>query len=121
MPSTRVASVVRMAELSPSNLKPTSAVRSVTEIQATAASRCEKYDSVRPSGSGTRKPALLSNGSPDSDSKRKPQVNFGYNAALIALGARLRLRGPARLGPTDPLLSMPIAIDCVSAKPVVGE
>ena len=31
------------------------------------------------------------------------------------------LRGPARWGPTMPLFSIPMAIDCVSPNPLVGE
>ena len=39
----------------------------------------------------------------------------------MAIGVRRMLRGPARCGPTMPLFSMPIAIDCVSPNPLVGE
>jgi hypothetical protein len=40
---------------------------------------------------------------------------------LSTVGARRWLRGPWPIGPTIRFESIPIAIDCVSPKPFVGE
>jgi hypothetical protein len=39
----------------------------------------------------------------------------------MAMGVRRMLRGPVRCGPTTPLFWMPMAMDWVSPKPLVGE
>ena len=95
--------------------------RSVGGMNACAARRCGCAERESPSGSGKRKPAALSNGSPESDSKRPFHISRGTNAVFSTIGARRWFRGPVRPGPTMPLLSIPIAIGCVSPKPFVGD
>jgi len=75
----------------------------------------------RPSGGGNKKPALLSKGLSERAAKREFHIKLGKKAVFRTIGARRILRGPARCGPTMPLFSMPIAMDCVSPNPLVGE
>src|ERR1700756_2854107 len=86
-----------------------------------ATSRCGSYDRLVPSGSGDENPALLSNGAPQTELKRPFHINAGKNAVFRTIGARRMFLGPARSGPTIPLLSIPIAIGWLSPKPFVGE
>ena len=90
-------------------------------MKACATSSCGSLENARPSGGGNRNPALLSNGFPDSASNLEFHMSRGKNAVFSTIGARRMLRGPVRWGPTIPLFSMPIAIGCVSPKPLVGE
>src|SRR5258708_16520424 len=64
---------------------------------------------------------MLSKGSPEREANREFHISVGKNAAFAAMGVRRWFRGPFRPGPTIPLLSTPIAIHCVSPKPLVGE
>src|SRR5213592_2554278 len=90
-------------------------------MKACATSKWGRYERLKPSGSGNLKPKALLNGSPDNDAKREFHIKLGKSAVLIAIGVRRMLRGPVRSGPTIPLFSIPIAIDCVSPNPFVGE
>lgn len=105
----------------PGNAKPAASARSVGGMNACAVRRWGRYESEVPSGGGNENFALGSKGSPESDTKRSFHIRLGKNAVLSAIGARRWLRGPLRSGPTTPLESIPIAIDCVSPKPFVGE
>jgi hypothetical protein len=53
--------------------------------------------------------------------KREFHIRVGKNAVFSTIGERRMFLGPARSGPTTPLLSMPIAIGCESPNPFVGE
>src|SRR5689334_23794201 len=110
-----------MAKLSPTKAKPATSVRSVGGMNACATSRCDSGESDSPSGSGNWNPLLLSKGLFEREAKREFHMRLGKKAVLIAIGVRRMLRGPVRCGPTMPLFSMPMAIDCVSPKPLVGE
>src|SRR5438105_13042653 len=110
-----------MAKLSRGKAKRAASVRSVGAMNACATSRCDEDESDRPSGAGNRNPLLVSKGSLESEANREFHMRFGKKAVLMTMGVRRMLRGPARCGPTMPLLSMPMAIDCVSPKPLVGE
>ena len=107
--------------MSPGKSKPATSVRSVGGMKACATSRCGSPESELPSGGGKMKPALLSKGSSEEEEKRPFHIKAGKNAVLRTIGARRMLRGPARSGPTMPLLSIPIAIGWLSPKPLVGE
>ncbi len=74
-----------------------------------------------PSGAGNVKPCELSNGSPEGLWKRPFHMSLGKKTLLITIGVRRWLRGPVRFGPTTSLLWIPIAMDCVSPKPLEGE
>src|ERR1700688_4045837 len=74
-----------------------------------------------PSGSGNTKPPELSKGSPDTEKKRWFHISAGKKAVFAAIGVRRWLRGPKRFCPTRLLFWIPIAIDCVSPNPFVGE
>src|SRR5262252_4979286 len=73
----RLNTSARMAKLSPGKLKPATSTRSVGGMKAWASSRCGKCESVVPSGGGNKKPALLSNGSFESEAKREFHIRFG--------------------------------------------
>ena len=121
MPFNRSITSARMASLSPTKSNPATSVRSVGGMNACAVSRCGCEDNDIASGDGNEKPALLSNGLPDNATKREFNISLGKQALLMTIGARRMLRGPVRLGPTMPLFWMPMAMDCVSPNPCVGE
>src|SRR6516165_10644091 len=110
-----------MSLLDPGKSNPAASFRSVGGINAWAVRRCGKYDRLRLSGGGKMNPSALSNGSSATAANREFHIRFGKNAVLMTIGVRRWLRGPRRPGPTTLLFSMPIAMDCVSPKPLVGE
>src|SRR5436190_18011136 len=78
-------------------------------------------NAVTPSGWGNTNPSELSNGLPEGAKKRPFHISLGKNALLTTVGVRRWLRGPKRFRPTRLLFWIPMAIDCVSPKPAVGE
>ena len=115
------ASVVRAAVPGVMAMGSITLNRSVGGMNAWATSRCGSYERLAPSGIGNKNPALLSNGSPETELKRPFHISAGKNAVFRTIGARRMFLGPARSGPTIPLLSIPIAIGWLSPKPFVGE
>ncbi len=111
----------RMSKLSPGKTKPAASTLSVGGMNACATSRCGWPERVKPSGNGKTNPRLLLNGSSLNEAKREFHINVGKKAELTIDGVRRWLRGPARPGPTIPLLSTPIAMDWVSPNAFVGE
>src|SRR5207249_11388012 len=66
-------------------------------------------------------PSELSKGFPEVAKKRPFHISLGKNAELTTEGVRRWLRGPKRFRLTMLLFWIPMAIDCVSPKPAVGE
>src|SRR5262249_61331215 len=59
------------------NKLPATSVRSVGGMKACAASRCGRYERLKFSGAGNRKPWSLLNGSSDNAAKREFHIRFG--------------------------------------------
>jgi hypothetical protein len=73
----RTSTASRRSKLVPGTAKPAASVRSVGGMNAWAVSRWARLESVRLSGAGKSKPAVLSNGSPESARKREFHISVG--------------------------------------------